>query len=389
MSRSLVAYVLPENKRNELDLAFRLSFLEGVAREPPGRWAGNPRMGAGLARKWFEVQEVPMDQDWFQILPKAPWVLELQRRVRGMAQRFSKPLLAIGWEADDIFNQIVSGTNSTEGKRQYQVFYSFGLSRTSPQEVSKEDPNDASEVIGKGLTKAVGQVIDDFVRKPANRPQWNNITMMGPGDMTLDNPKSDHLMETHGILPTSRSPEALLVDLLGDQMGAGRAIRQLAQSEINKLTKNPENRFVLERFFDLMADPEYNVRDPNAGKDKRPKKDKMWQMMNRIYERIQRDMLEKFDPKGEKTPEERKKLITRIYSILGPAGRGGKGTPKNVALILDGIRSHPAVKALIDRFEEESELMSLRTANLVLRYKFAKLKDSLGLLGAMIFTRGS
>jgi len=374
MSRCLIAFLndLPTSEKQKLDLIFRLSFLEGVARKDAGEWVRKPAQGALQARMFFESQKIPMDKSWFGPLPGTPWVVELDRRAYGMVKRFEKGLLTINVAQEDITNELVAATNSPTGRRQDKVFYSFGLSWKDPTEL-RNTPPIAKDVIGPGLTRALTQFIKDAIARKGNRPQM----MQQIDQLTGDRPD------------TSRSEETLLIDLMGEQLGVGNAILNLAEPAIDRVTKDEVGRFALKRFFTYMTDPSYNVYEPGPGRDKRPNRSKMWAMMSRIRDKVREDMLEHFDPEGTKSEDEREKFLRRLYRIIGTASHGSEGNvglPKGIEKVLAEVRKLPSVEKLIERFQQERARLDLHsmTASVVKAFQVRKARQSLGLLGVLL-----
>jgi len=406
MSRNLTAYLknLPQKYKEELDLTFRLSFLEGVAGRPPGDWCKTPRQGAGEASEWFVNHEIPMDPSWFQ-MGKTTWAMELDRRVRGYVYKFQEDLAAIGIEAGDIINDLVAATTSTAGERKEKVFFSFGLSARKDLDELSTMTADVS-VIDKGMTRAVWQYIRDNIKSPKNRPMTQGPTkrQLGPSDKGLE--FKDQMERAMDLAPEQgRDPDHILLDLMSEELGANNPILQLADAAIDRLTpprKPPADgsvsswelaRFTLKKFFNYMMDPRFNTLEVEPGKkDKRPNRAKTYAMMTNIREQVRKDILEEFDPGQDLTPEDRKKLVTRLYDIIGSGGRGKNGEagiPSGIERVLEEIRKTPAVSALIERHQQEQERLTLRTAGIVWTYKFRKMKASLGLLGSLIFEPSS
>lgn len=391
MSRCLLAFLndLPTSEKQKLDLIFRLSFLEGVARKNAGEWARSPLRGAVEARSFFETQKIPMDPRWFGALPGAPWVFELDRRTYGMYQKWRKALDAIGLDQEDITMELIKSTTDPTGRRQDKVFYSFGLSRKDPQELANMPP-DAKEVIGKGLTRALAQFIKDVMTRKSNRPQLMGPTtqQIGPSESLSREVRLDTLT-SRPFDDDGKSEVTQLIDLMGDQLGAGNAILRLAESAIDRTTTDEVARFALKRFISLMTDPAYNVYTPDGKRDKRPNRSKMWSMLSKIREQVRTDMLEQFDPDGTKSEEDKTRFGRRLYNILGSSGRGSQGNvglPAGIEKVLEEIRKTPAVEQLIKRFREERERLEMRsmTASVVRAYRIKKARASLGLLGTLL-----
>lgn len=397
MRRCLLAFLdkIPPDQRKKLDLTFRLSFLEGVMRRPVGDWAREPRKGAVEARQFFEDQKIPIDQGWFVASPTAPWVRELDIRAATVAKGYERNLKRIGMSVGDLVQDLIMGIGSPQAKRQNNVFYSFGLSWSNPEELTLLDPEDAKGVIGPGLKQALVWYIEDALKR------GNNRVMMERAPNEESAPGQNTWMDQVSDPSNSRNPKELLIDLLVDESGLRNAVLQLAEAAILKLTppqKNPRReqanemiRFVLNRYFKYLSDPAFNKRDPDV-KSKRPNRSPMWSLRKRINAQVQADMLEKFSTKADGTPmlkEELDALKRKLYSILGSTERGSGGDvglPPIVDEVLEKIRENPTVEALLERFEEEENRLNFHnmTASVVRAFLVKKAWEGLGLLGTLL-----